>query len=393
MSMAIDGPGSGNEGPPDLPDVNGDLPAVQGNTNPADAQGVYEAPAIGVDSGGPAEGNLNPAGGNLNPAGAMVDFFAPGDANDPSHISGLKFAPEGGAAADSILNPSAGTTGLSAPRDASAPSLEIAPGQGADPSHVSGLKFAPEAAMVDEGPPQNRGKLIAGLGFAAIGVAFLIALLLGAFNGDSHVSANRAAASNKQSPDAPPPTAISGSIVPDGAAAAAVTTIPGGTATTVPGARGGAAATNVPAGRTATTAPAGGATATTAPPATTTPPPAPTVSGFSANPGEIWESYATPKPTSCTSTTTSKISVTATDPSGIDTVTVDWSVNGAYGSIAMSRVGTSDTVEGVLGSFKAGTVGPSGDTVALTAKAVDKGGRTSTNSSKVFLHSYQGCLP
>ena len=56
----------------------------------------------------------------------------------------------------------------------------------------------------------------------------------------------------------------------------------------------------------------------------------------------------------------------------------------------MNRVGTSDDFEGVLGSFKYGTVDKPTD-VTVNAKAVDKGGRTGTGSTTVLLHSAQEC--
>lgn len=114
--------------------------------------------------------------------------------------------------------------------------------------------------------------------------------------------------------------------------------------------------------------------------------PNPTVGSVSANPGNIWESG--PKGY-CASTTTSKVTVPVSDAAGLSSVTMSWSVNATNGSTPMTAAGS--TYEAVLGSFKAGTVAAAGDSIGVVVKAVDKGGRTSSTSTKGFLYSASTC--
>jgi hypothetical protein len=57
----------------------------------------------------------------------------------------------------------------------------------------------------------------------------------------------------------------------------------------------------------------------------------------------------------------------------------------------MSRVGSSDAYEATLGAFKAGTASTKGDTVSVTVKATDVGGRAASAATSVFLHSAAEC--
>lgn len=141
---------------------------------------------------------------------------------------------------------------------------------------------------------------------------------------------------------------------------------------------------------TATTGRAGAATnssTSTAAPTPTTAPPAPTVSAVDHNPDAIWESYAKGE---CATTTTSKIGVYVSDQAGVNSVIMDATVNGTTTSQSMSRVGTSDRFEAVLGPFASGSVPKSSD-IGLNITAKDSGGRTSSTTSSVFLHSATEC--
>jgi hypothetical protein len=99
------------------------------------------------------------------------------------------------------------------------------------------------------------------------------------------------------------------------------------------------------------------------------------------NPNDIWETGAKG---SCASQT--KVTVTVTDPAGVESVTLYWTVGGATSSIVMTPM-AGDSYEAVLGAFKAGTVGTDGASIPLTATAIDKGGRSASSTSNVFLHS------
>jgi hypothetical protein len=85
------------------------------------------------------------------------------------------------------------------------------------------------------------------------------------------------------------------------------------------------------------------------------------------------------------------VNVTVTDPAGVGTVTLYWSVNGDEGSIAMNRAGSSDGYEATLGAFKAGTASTKGGTVSITVKAIDSGGRAGSAATTIFLHSASEC--
>jgi hypothetical protein len=168
----------------------------------------------------------------------------------------------------------------------------------------------------------------------------------------------------------------------------------GGTArTTAPG------ATTSPTGAPVTTTPGtttstgvSGTTVTTTPGSTTTTaadnaPPA--ISGTSATPKEIWESYPSAGGT-CSSQTTTVVSAQVSDASGLSAVTMSWSIGKVNGSSAMSPSGGS--YRATLGSFPYHTV-PDGKVgqIAVTVTATDTRGNTSTASTTVPLHSASEC--
>jgi hypothetical protein len=78
--------------------------------------------------------------------------------------------------------------------------------------------------------------------------------------------------------------------------------------------------------------------------------------------------------------------VKVTDPAGVESVTLYWTVGTDKGSMVMTPT-TGDIYEAVLGEFKANTVGAAGASIPLTATAIDKGGRSASSTSSVFLHS------
>ena len=308
---------SGNFNPASAPGthwIKGEHPA---SSNPAGASDFLSPRDIGVDSGSPAmqdndlspeyfspesEANLNPAGleidGNLNPAAISYEF-AP-DAN-PAAIS-YEFAPRDQTISGDEVNgdgissysPSvseadtgAGISGDEVNGDgisSYAPSVsEADTGAGISGDEVNGdgiSSYAPSVSEADTGagisgdevngdgissyapsapePPgsggSRRGLVLGGIAVGLVGAAFLILLLLGAFNGDNKPNLS-AIGDSKASPDAPPPTDRTGSTIVEAVVvdpAVATTQPPKGTSKTTV------------AGPTATTL-AGGATVTTQP--------------------------------------------------------------------------------------------------------------------------------
>jgi hypothetical protein len=218
--------------------------------------------------------------------------------------------------------------------------------------------------------PERAGRigfrLLAGVG-AVVVVGGLIALGLGVFGSDNTPQpTGLEVQANSVSPDAPPPptdgsstTARDPSVDPALAAAqpstnataagsaktvASTTTQASGVSTPGPGAGTTpttAASTATTTGASNTTTPGGAATTTTAKPA-----PNPSVGAMTTGPPEIWE---TGTKGSCASQ--SKVTVKVTDPAGVESVTLYWTVGLDKGSIVMTPT-TGDVYEAVLGAFK-----------------------------------------
>lgn len=146
---------------------------------------------------------------------------------------------------------------------------------------------------------------------------------------------------------------------------------------------------------TTTVAPSGTSTTTT----TTAPPPpdttGPTLSGLNANPGAIWTQDTPSVP--CVgpkAQTTSVVSVNASDPSGVVSAQLEWSVNGHTGSKAMTRSGS--TWSATLGEFAHDTLPISGSgmsqPIAVTVRVTDGAGNTTVTTTTVTLTSYADCF-
>lgn len=129
-------------------------------------------------------------------------------------------------------------------------------------------------------------------------------------------------------------------------------------------------------------------TTTTRPTTTTTTAPdttGPTIGTISAGPGLIRENDGE----GCVPTT-STVSVSVSDPSGVTSVTLSWSVGASSGSKAMSGTGTYSAS---VGPFTGSTIGPSPGTaaVALTVTAKDGAGNTSPPKSSSGVLTLENC--
>ena len=245
------------------------------------------------------------------------------------------------------------------------------------------------------GTSRVRGIALAiGGGVVVAGLVSLLLINASHDGGDNHAQRLATQAGAASASTSTPGGSKTGGMIGDPSALAAgpptsasdqVTTVAGslkrqretsGTATTVRPPSGSASTS------TSATTGAGGTATTAGPPAD------PVVGAMSTKPSEIWESSAKGN---CASTNTTTVSVTVSDSTGVQSVTLYWSVNGNQGSVEMNRAGASETYEAVLGSFKPGTATSKGQTIDLTAKAIDKGGRTASATSTVFLHSASEC--
>ncbi len=215
------------------------------------------------------------------------------------------------------------------------------------------------------------------------------------------------------SPASPTATAIDGSPVPGtdpapagdpGATTSTTSTASTVTTSTISG--GGQVPTPVPTRPPAPGAPGDPTPTTTTPPVTppvTTSTPGPTVPADHAgpliekvggNPPDIWERYPAAGGR-CVSQTSSIVSASVTDPSGVTTVQVDWIVagpGGAHGTAGTSRSGStwSATVGPV--EWSAGAIPATGVDVTVTVHAGDGAGNTSTATTTLHLHSAQECI-
>jgi hypothetical protein len=168
-----------------------------------------------------------------------------------------------------------------------------------------------------------------------------------------------------------------------------VTTRPGGTTTST--SSGGTTVTTTPGGTTSSTS-VSSTTVTTGPASTTTvaDQAGPAIAGTGASPTEIWESYPSAGGR-CTTQTTTVVSAGVSDPSGVSTVSMSWSVGKSSGSSPMTL--SSGSYRATLGSFAYLTV-PDGTVgqIGVTVIATDTRGNTSTASITVPLHSASECI-
>ena len=148
--------------------------------------------------------------------------------------------------------------------------------------------------------------------------------------------------------------------------AAAPTTLPGTPET-------------LPPGVTTTTRRAGGGGGPAPGPAPDTAGPA--ISGVSANPSEIWETF----PNTCTGRAKqSTISASASDPSGVSSLTASW---------AFSAINETKNIPAQFGPFPDNTIANNTQVnVTITITARDSRGNTSTATTTVVLHSVEQCF-
>lgn len=150
-------------------------------------------------------------------------------------------------------------------------------------------------------------------------------------------------------------------------------------------------------GRTSTTV-SGGTASTTSPSAVTTTVPAdttgPTLTNVGVNPTPIWTAEQPGVPCTPPKPHIASFVVTASDPSGVASVRLDWVVNGRTGTVAMSRGGSSWQAN--IGPFPGDTLPTSGSgmnqNVSVTVVATDGVGRTSTTTTAVALRSSAECF-
>ncbi len=181
---------------------------------------------------------------------------------------------------------------------------------------------------------------------------------------------------------------------------------PGGpttsTTTTSTIAGGGPSTTPPPTRPTVSVAPGDPTPSTPVPSPTTAPPgpgtPAdrdgPSVQKVGATPPDIWEHYSAGGGR-CVSQTSSIVTASVTDPSGVASVQVDWIVagaGGAHGTALTSHSGPtwSATVGPV--EWHDGAVPAGGADITVTVRAVDGAGNASTATTTLHLHSAQECI-
>ena len=114
----------------------------------------------------------------------------------------------------------------------------------------------------------------------------------------------------------------------------------------------------------------------------------PSITEMSVNPKHIYEH--SPNAGSCDDQNVSTIKARVTDPSGVGSVRLRWSVAGESGSKAMTRTGT--IYSGTVGPFDPGTVPSSGANVRIRILAVDDEGNQRTARTTVRLHSVDECF-
>ena len=142
-----------------------------------------------------------------------------------------------------------------------------------------------------------------------------------------------------------------------------------------------------------TTTTAGGSTGTTPGGGGSTPPPAPsdttgpTITGAAAVFPAIWEA-SVPAPATCAGgqPTKSIVSAAASDPSGIASVTMSWSVEATSGSKAMTSSNGAN-FNTVLGTFPQTTIAGASAPISVTITARDSVGNSRTANLTVTLNN------
>lgn len=111
----------------------------------------------------------------------------------------------------------------------------------------------------------------------------------------------------------------------------------------------------------------------------------PSIAGLTTQPGDIWEQWSDGY--SCEQADTSAVSAQITDPSGVQSVEVSWSVKGAGGSRPMQPAG--DRWSALVGPFSEDTVTDNEQAVpvSVTVIARDEAGNSSSSTTTLTLHN------
>ena len=114
----------------------------------------------------------------------------------------------------------------------------------------------------------------------------------------------------------------------------------------------------------------------------------PQIPAYSAPP-EIWEEGSGPP---CTiSERQATIAAIVIDPSGIESVRLDWKVNNTFGTEQMALSG-ADNYVAVVGPFPAGTVQEPNQQLGFQITARDRAGNQSVQLSSLIVHSAANCF-
>jgi hypothetical protein len=113
----------------------------------------------------------------------------------------------------------------------------------------------------------------------------------------------------------------------------------------------------------------------------------PAITAVGANPTQIWERNLAGNPGSCNNDPSlavqATVSAQVSDPSGVASVTMSWSVGTTSGSKPMTGGGASSAI---LGPFPDTTISGAPASIAVTITARDSVGNTRTASTSVVLH-------
>jgi hypothetical protein len=123
-------------------------------------------------------------------------------------------------------------------------------------------------------------------------------------------------------------------------------------------------------------------TPTPVPPDTT----GPSITGLATTELEVWEE----NPVCSTSPTTSWITAQVTDPSGIDWVKLEWSVDGGTGpdsNGSRQMIVLDTTASAQVGPFNTDTISSSAAQVTIWVTAVDTLGNARTKQTTIALHN------
>jgi hypothetical protein len=250
--------------------------------------------------------------------------------------------------------------------------------------------------------PRNRLALLLIAGLMGVGGAVILGFLalFGAFSGDGSPAVLGVVSSPTPTPLANATATVASSVVQP-----PLTPTPGPTPLVVPEVTASTPTPTPAPTPNLTPAPTPEPTPAPTPAPTPTPTPAPTptpvppdetgpsISGLSANPEEIWELWTrVTAPDPCRSQPrTSTITVQVTDPSGIGSVTVAWSVEAVKGSKPMSLSDSAWSAD--IGPFDDKTVEAGSALVEITVTATDKPGNSSTAKTSITLHDCSPAIP